>query len=299
MSRFKIALAQYPLTQHKSFLEWQAHTHDWCKKAAKNDADLLVFPEYGSMELISTLPRFRELSLAQQLNFLQGHEPAFKKTYQEIAKELKVDILAPSFPTRISKKFVNRAHLFHRSGEFDYQDKYKMTRFEDEDWGISEGEDILKVFDLGYTQVGISICFDAEFPMLASLLAHRGAELLLVPSCTETLWGHNRVHVGARARALENQFVVGVCPVVKNSKWCEAIDKNTGFAALYGPSDLGFPEDGVIKQGTLNKVQWLYAEVNPKSIETVREKGGVFNFSKSSEMKTLAKYFQVQKVKLS
>ena len=69
---------------------------------------------------------------------------------------------------------------------------------------------------------GIAICYDIEFPLIAHAMARAGAELILAPSCTDTIAGANRVHVGARARALENQVYVAVAPTVGQAPWSPA-----------------------------------------------------------------------------
>jgi predicted amidohydrolase len=51
-----VAAAQYPITEHKGFSDWQAHIAHWVTEAVKLDAQLLLFPEYGSMELVSIFP---------------------------------------------------------------------------------------------------------------------------------------------------------------------------------------------------------------------------------------------------
>ncbi len=299
MAKFKIALAQYPLTRFRHLDDWKVYTQSWCEEAAVKDAKLLVFPEYGSMELVSLLQNNKKLKLSQQLMGLQALHDDFLQTFIDIARSLKVNILTPSFPVLTKGKFINRAYMVTPKGQFSYQDKIKMTRFEDEIWGLSPGENKLQIFDLGYVKVGVSICFDSEFPIYASLLAHKGCEVLLAPSCTETMWGHTRVHVGSRARALENQFYVAVSPIVQNAKWCEALDKNTGRAAVYGPSDLGFPADGIVSEGILNKAQWVYSTLDTGLISKVRKSGGVFNFAKSQEMRLLLKKVQVKTVRLT
>ena len=60
--------------------------------------------------------------------------------------------------------------------------------------------------------------------------------------------------------------------------WTEAIDINVGSAGVYGPVDRGFPEDGVIAEGTLNAAQWVFAELDMVALEEVRADGQVFNF---------------------
>ena len=50
---FKIAAAQYPLDQLDSAAGYEAKITRWVEEAAGAGADLLVFPEYGAMELAS------------------------------------------------------------------------------------------------------------------------------------------------------------------------------------------------------------------------------------------------------
>ncbi len=74
-----------------------------------------------------------------------------------------------------------------------------MTPFE-RDWGISGGAP-LRVFDTALGKIAVLICYDSEFPLLARALAEAGAEVILVPSCTERVSGFHRVRTGSMARA--------------------------------------------------------------------------------------------------
>lgn len=73
-------------------------------------------------------------------------------------------------------------YFFKPSGEFEHQDKQMMTRFEDEEWGVQSGEPVLNVFDTEYGKIGVSICFDVEFPQFAKELCARDVKILLAPS---------------------------------------------------------------------------------------------------------------------
>ena len=59
-----------------------------------------------------------------------------------------------------------------------------MTRFKGEEWGISPSAGLC-VFDIGSAKIGIAICYNSEFPLIARALAESGAEILIVPSCAE------------------------------------------------------------------------------------------------------------------
>ena len=152
-----------------------------------------------------------------------------------------------------------------------------MTRFENEQWFIKGGKE-LKCFDTEYGKIAINICYDSEFPLLARRQVEVGANLILVPSCTDTLAGYHRVKIGCQARALENQCYVAQACLVGNAPWSEAVDVNIGAAGIYTPVDRGFPDNGILVAGELNAVQWVMAEVSPPSCAIVREQGQVFNF---------------------
>ncbi len=132
-----------------------------------------------------------------------------------------------------------------------------MTPFE-WDWGISPGGP-MRVFETALGRIGIAICYDSEFPLLVRAMAEAGAEVVLIPSCTERVSGYHRVRTAARARALENQIATVVSPTVGDALWSPAVDRNDGAAGIYVPSEPTVSDDGVLAEGTLNAPQWVTA----------------------------------------
>jgi predicted amidohydrolase len=243
----KIALAQYPIGNFVSFAAWQAHVAHWVEDGATTGAALLVFPEYGAMELTSLLPLELQTNLKAQIPALGQYHDDFVATYAALAKRHGITIVAPTLPVEAQGAIRNRAWLLSPQGTA-HQDKRQMTRFENEQWSVKGGE-TLNIFDLGEAKIGIAICYDIEFPLIANAMSEAGADLILAPSCTDTMAGANRVHVGARARALENQVYVAVAPTVGEAPWSPAVDVNHGWAAAYATPDRGFPDDGILAQG--------------------------------------------------
>ncbi len=274
----KIATAQYDI----SFLEhWQAYQNKierWVAEATAQDARILLFPEYASMELASLFGQEIYSSLSKQLAAMQSLHNDYITLFQTLAQTYQCIIQSGTFPVRIdSGIYRNRAYLFMPDGRSDYQDKLMMTRFENEQWLIKSGNE-LKCFDTGYGSIAINICYDSEFPLLARKQVEAGCVLILVPSCTDTLAGYHRVKIGCQARALENQCYVVQASLVGDAAWSEAVDVNVGAAAIYTPVDRGFPDNGILAAGTINAVQWVIAEISPGNCETVREQGQVFNY---------------------
>lgn len=275
---FRLAAAQYDIGFFKSWAEYADKASRWVAEAAAAGAKMLVFPEYFSMELASLFPEEIYKSLSKQLESLQTLYPDFIALYQGLAQQHGVYIQAGSYPVlQADGNYRNRAWLFRPDGSSDYQDKLQMTRFENEQWLITAGDEI-KLLDTEFGKIAINICYDSEFPLIARKQVEAGADLILVPSCTDTVAGYWRVRIGCQARALENQCYVVQSPTVGLAPWSEAVDVNIGAAGVYTPVDYGYPDNGVLAIGELNQTQWVYADIDLSTIAKVRESGQVFNY---------------------
>lgn len=274
--RFRVAAAQYPIDWLGGWQAYAAKVESWVAEAAGRGARLLVFPEYGAMELASLFPEPVPGDLGQQLSAVASLEDRIVELHVGLARRYGVYILGASHPAAVAGRFCNRARLYGPDGGHGHQDKIVMTRFERESWGVAGGQELI-LFDTPLGRLGICICYDVEFPLLARSLVEAGAELLLAPSCTETLHGYWRVRVGAQARALENQCLVVHAPTVGEAAWSPAVDVNRGAAAVYGPPDVGFPADGVVALGELDRPVWVYAELDLDAVAQVRGDGMVLN----------------------
>jgi predicted amidohydrolase len=276
--KIKIATAQYDISFLENWQQYRSKVERWVIEASEQDAKILLFPEYASMELASLFGKEVYSSLSKQLAEMQSLHDDYLDLFRGLAKQYQCIIQPGTFPVKMeSGAYRNRAYLFMPDGQFDYQEKLMMTRFENEQWLIQKGDE-LRCFETEYGKIAINICYDSEFPMLARKQVEAGANLILVPSCTDTLAGYHRVKIGCQARALENQCYVVQSTLVGNAPWSEAVDINIGAAAVYTPVDRGFPDNGILAEGKLNSVQWVFAEVLLSSCGTVREQGQVFNY---------------------
>lgn len=273
-----IASAQYPVMYHDSFADWARHTETWVREAARHNAQLLLFPEYGSMELVSLFSREIQSNLALQLQEMEGLRNDFCTVFADLADRYEVVIVAPSFPVQFEEKTLNRCFVFGPQGRSGYQDKYFMTRFELESWHVQSGGSRLCVFESDWGRFGIQICYDVEFPIGAAQLCAAGAQVLLAPSCTETIRGATRVHVGARARALEQQCYTVVSPLIGDAPWSPAVDINYGHAAVYSTPDKGFDPEGILQKMEAQKPGWLTHMLDLRLLDEVRADGQTLNF---------------------
>lgn len=274
---FTAALAQYPIEQVASWAAYAEKVTRWVEEAAGEGAKLALFPEYGAMELASLEPASMG-DLGRSLRFVASLAPHVDALHIELARKYSMHILASSMPALREGRYRNVARLFTPNGTFGEQQKLIMTRFEREVWGVSGGGP-LNLFDTALGRIGILTCYDSEFPLLGRALVEAGVEIILVPSCTDTIAGYHRVRIGAQARALEGQCYVLHSPTVGLAEWSPAVDENHGAAGIYGPPDLGFAECGVEALGAIDAAQWVYGTIDLAKVEEVRRAGAVFNFA--------------------
>ncbi|MBS3928591.1 MAG: carbon-nitrogen hydrolase family protein [Sphingomonadales bacterium] len=275
MTRFTIAAAQYPIEQLETWSAYAAKLTRWIETAAKGGASLAVFPEYGAMEL-AALDVTTMGDLSACLGTVAGRLSDIDALHAELAVKHGMHVLAASVPAEVPGGFVNRARLFAPNGKVGVQDKLVMTRFEREEWFISASGP-LRLFETSLGKIGINICYDSEFPLLARAQVEAGMELLLVPSCTDSEHGYWRVRLGAQARALEGQCYAVQSPTVGNAQWNPAVDVNRGAAGVFGPPDRGMPATGVLALGKMDAAQWLFADVDLAKVAELRADGGVLN----------------------
>jgi predicted amidohydrolase len=275
MTRATIAAWQYPIDELRDFGAWRAKLLAGVAEAAARGARLLVVPEYAAMELTALLPEPARATLAAQLVGLQPLLADYVAAYGEAARRHGIAIVGGSFPERMPDgRYRNRARIHAPSGEtVAVVEKLLMTRFEREVWGIGGGTgQVIVELDGGLT-LGVAVCYDSEFPLIARRLAVAGANVIAVPSCTDALAGYWRVRVAAQARALENQCYVVHAPTVGAAPWSIAVDTNVGAAAVYAPPDRGFPVDGVVAVGPMSEPFMLTAELDLALVEAARRDG--------------------------
>jgi predicted amidohydrolase len=182
-----------------------SHTITCVRQAASEGAEFIFTPEVTNC--VST-------SRARQNEFLQSQSD--DKTLAamcSLAAELRISISIGSLAVKTSDpdgRFANRSFLIDPSGQISAQyDKIHMF-----DVQISESEtyresagyrpgEAAVVADSTLGPIGMAICYDMRFPLLANALAHAGAEILLYPSAFSPVTGAAHWHSLLRARAIE------------------------------------------------------------------------------------------------
>lgn len=181
------------------------YTAKWVRQAASEGAGFIFTPEVTNC--VST-------SWAHQ-NHVLRHQSEDETLAEmcNLARELCISISIGSLAVKTDDadgRFANRSFLIDPSGEIVSQyDKIHMF-----DVQISESETYREsagyrpgkqavVADTALGKIGMAICYDMRFPLLANALAQGDAQTLLYPSAFSPVTGAAHWHSLLRARAIE------------------------------------------------------------------------------------------------
>ena len=273
----RVATVQFQQRMISSVDEFLGNVEYFVDVCSDYRCDFVVFPELFTLQLLALAPK--KLTPAESIETLTEYTPRLVDAMRELAISYNINIIGGSHPTRTEDgEIQNVAYVFLRDGSVHPREKIHPTPNERHWWAIQGGDEV-RAIDTDCGPIGILICYDCEFPLLARDLAERGVEILLIPSCTEALEGYWRVRIGAMARALESQCVTVMASLVGNAPRLYAVEENTGAGGVFGPPDRGFPPTGVIAEGKLNRPGWTYADVDLERVRDVRADGHVLNLA--------------------
>lgn len=233
--------------------DWVAGVDRAMAEARAEGADILLLPEYAAAQWLAYAPS--DLPDDREIAWMAEQAPAALEALAPLPARHGLALLAGSMPWPTESPrpgdppAVNRAWLLLPDGRQIAQDKLCLTPGERDPaaWSLDVGRTLTIVPWRGLRLVTL-ICLDVELPALAQALAPWQPDLVLVPSMTEKLSGHHRVHACARARAVELQTAVAVVGCIGDVATGRLPDGNTGGAAVYLPCEPALGHNGVLAE---------------------------------------------------
>lgn len=274
MNHLRVATLQYLIRPVPDLDAFAAQVTGLVETAADYGAQLLVFPEYFTLQLL-TLGDVRRPMTAQVLSLSQ-RTPMVRNLLRGLARKHGLYIVGGSmlYQSEATGRLHNVSYLFSPDGDVGVQPKLHLTRFEREEWNL-EGSQELTTFDTDFGRLGIAICYDVEFPEVAREHARHGAQLLVVPSCTDDRQAFLRVRLCAHARAIENQMYVIQASTVGSLPQVPAVALNYGQASILTPSDFRFSRDGIAAEGIPNQETMVISDLDLEALSETRGNGSV------------------------
>ncbi len=286
--RVRVATLQYFIRPVRTFEEFAAQVEGLVETAADYRCRLLVFPEYFTVQLLTLGDVKRPIE--QQIRDLSNKVPRFVELFERLARDTGIYIVAGTIPTvdEDTGAMHNDCYVFGPDGSHEVQGKLHMTRFESEEWDVRPRSD-MKVFETPFATIGVSICYDVEFPEIVRAAALEGVDILCVPSCTDDRQGYLRVRYCAQARAIENQLYVLHSSTVGSLPMVPAVSLNYGQASIFTPSDFPFARDGILAEGNPNQEQMVIGELNMETLHLSRSSGTVLPLTDARRSREIAR----------
>tara|TARA_B100001093_G_scaffold483574_1_gene516213 strand:+ start:652 stop:1422 length:771 start_codon:yes stop_codon:yes gene_type:complete len=178
-------------------------TEKLIKTAITQKANLIITPEVSSK---FSLNKKRLLEVATTMT-----NDSYLLGIKKLAKKYKKWILIGSLIIKNKKKLFNRSVLIDDKGKIKtFYDKIhmydaKLSKSEKyyESKTFKAGKNI-KVAELPWGKIGLSICYDLRFPNMYRKMSKKGAIFLSIPSAFTETTGKRHWHTLLKARAIEN-----------------------------------------------------------------------------------------------
>lgn len=270
----RVAAVQYQMRRIRSWDEFVTQCEFFVDTAADYHADFVLFPELFTLQLLSLV----EGRPGEAARAVAEFTPQYLELFADLAVRYNTNIIAgTTFTLEDDETLRNVAHLFRRDGSIDRQAKLHITPAEARWWGV-EGGDSIQVFETDRGPIGISVCYDVEFPEPVRVLADAGVRILFVPYNTNDRFGHERVTRCAQARCIENHLFVVTAGCVGNLPFVENADVHYAQSGIYTPSDVSFAREGIAALATPGLETVLVHDLDTEALRRHRLAGTTLNW---------------------
>lgn len=272
---FNIGVIQMSCTPEPDENLEQAIAH--VREAAKQGAQLICLPELFQTQYFCQREDHSLFDLAEAIP-----GPTTKRL-GEVARELKITLIASLFERRAAGLYHNTAAIIDTGGKLG--GVYRKMHIPDdplyyEKFYFTPGDLGFKTFETDYAKFGTLVCWDQWYPEGARLTAAQGANVLFYPTAIgwhpdeKAEWGEAQYDAWRtiqRGHAIANGIYVAVPNRVGfetgNIRGNEAQGKGLEF---WGGSFIADPFGRVIAQAPHDKEAVLVAEVDIKKMEEIR-----------------------------
>lgn len=268
---YKVSVVSWKLRPLSGDGDFFAHLFDFVNEAHAAGTNVLVLPELYVLELIQLEPDVREVDVPK---YLAQYGEVLEEWLQRISESSGMIIVGGSHFKSTPEGILNVCAVAHPQLGVAITEKNNLTHYEQEIWGLNRGEGLKMMPD---ARLGVTVCYDSEFPESGRALAENGVLLQCVPAYTETEHGFHRVRYCSHARAIENQIFVAHSSLVGDIGR-EPVPSTFGSSAILCPTIQPFPANGILAETGINEEGIAHAEVDFEQLLEARQLGDVRNW---------------------
>lgn len=267
----RAAVANWKIRSVRSDSHFWSHIQEFLIRANDDGAELIVLPELFCLELLQLEPKVRAEDAPK---YLEQYSEAIESWLQRMAVNSGMVIVGGShFKIDEEENLFNVCPIAFPDGQLYFQVKNKLTVYERNDWGVRGGVGLENLPG----RLGVTVCYDSEFPEGSRILAENGVLIQCVPAWTETRRGFQRVRWSCQARAIENQVFVLHASLVGDIGR-EPVPESYGSSAILCPSMAPFPMEAVLAETKLNEDGLVVASLDVDALFASRNEGEVTNW---------------------
>ena len=268
--KLRVAASAWKIRPIRSDSAYFGHFYDIVSAAHDEGAQVLVVPELHVLELLPLAP---DLDTWNAAKYLVQFSEAVEGWIKRISDSSGMIIVGGSHFKETPTGIKNVCAVGIPGRELVFNDKNIPTLYEREMWDIEDGAGLARLPH----GLGVTICYDSEFPEAGRALAESGTLVHCVPSWTETQRGFQRVRWSCLARAVENQYFVVHSALVGQLGY-EPVPSTYGSSAIIAPSVEPFPVHAVLRETPLNEEGLVIADLDFDQLDEARNKGEVTNW---------------------
>jgi len=242
------------------------------EEAARNGAQLICLPELFRSQY------FCQSENADLFNLAEPVPGPTTKALGDVAKKLKLVIVAPVFERRAPGVYHNSAAIIEANGTM--AGLYRKMHIPDdpsyyEKFYFTPGDLGFKAFDTTVGKISTLICWDQWYPEGARLSALQGASILFYP--TAIGWHpHEKKQFGKAQREAWQTVQRG--HAIANGIYVAAVNRigheqpvaGTAGIEFWGSSFIADPQGVLLAEASIDKEETLIAEVDLAHLEEIR-----------------------------
>jgi len=266
----RAAVANWKIQPLRSDAAFWSHAQKFLIEADDRNAQLVVLPELFSLELLQLASKVKAEDAPK---YLIQYADAIEDWLSRMSQNSGMVIVGGSHLREIDGEILNICAIAYPDGTLYFQQKNKLTVYERSDWGVVGGQGIQPLPG----NLGVSVCYDSEFPEGPRKLAEDGMLIHAVPAWTETRRGFQRVRWSCLARAVENQVFVLHASLVGDIGR-EPVPESYGSSAIIAPSMAPFPMEAVLAETPLNEDALVVENLDIDALFASRNEGEVTNW---------------------
>lgn len=268
-------------------------TVGFVEEAAKNGANIILPSELFETNYFCQEKQYEHYKLA-----LPVEENEAVKELQKVAAAYQV-VIPVSVYEREGNSFYNTVVMLDADGSI--MGTYRKTHIPDdhfyqEKFYFTPGDTGFKVWDTRYGKIGVGICWDQWFPEAARCMALMGAEILCYPTAIGSEPILECDSMPHWRRCMQGHSAANLMPVIAANRIgyekispCEENNHQESALEFYGSSFITDETGEIVADGSRDKEEILYAEIDLDAAEDMRLSWGVFRDRRPEMYRILTK----------